>query len=95
MTSTLTARLRVPLSCTLIGLLSCTDTTGPRGTPTVASVTAVAGDNQLVPELTRVPVPPSVGVKDSAGYPIAGVRVMFAPVGAGSSRVDGAEQVTD
>ena len=93
MTSTRSARRRHALGCTILGLLSCTETTAPRGTPTVASVTIVAGDNQLVPELTPVPRQPSVVVKDSAGRPIAGARVLFAPDGPG--RVDGAEQVTD
>ena len=95
MTSTLAARLRLALGCTILGLLSCIDTTAPHGMASPASVTIVAGDKQLVREVRRVPKQPSVVVKDSAGRPIAGARVLFAPGSGVRGRVDGAEQVTD
>ena len=81
------------LMLAIFALLGCTDSTRP-ASPTVASVTVLAGDGQLAPEFTAVLVRPSVVVKDAANRPVPGVRVTFAAADP-RDRVEGAVATTD
>lgn len=57
-----------------------------KATPT--QLTKVAGDGQVVPRGTAVPINPTVLVADAAGRPVSGIEVAFA-TGAGGGQLTG------
>ncbi|MBX7185157.1 MAG: hypothetical protein K1Y01_08455 [Vicinamibacteria bacterium] len=57
-------------------------------------ISSYAGDNQIAPIGSSVPVPPSVVVRDSFDVPVPGVQVTFA-VGSGGGSVAGGAQITN
>lgn len=57
-----------------------------RAVPT--QLVKVAGDDQVVPRGTAVPIAPSVVVRDAAGRPVSGIDVTFA-TGAGGGQLTG------
>jgi uncharacterized protein YjdB len=64
----------------------------PTGPP--AAITIFAGDNQVAPPNTAVPIPPAVRVTDFAGVGVAGISVTFSMRSGGGS-ITGAVAVSD
>jgi adhesin/invasin len=86
-----------PGSRTLIfaasGYASAASTPVSLGVGAPAAVAAAAGDGQSAPAGTKVPVAPSVVVRDAGGTPVPGVGVTFA-VASGGGSVEGALAIT-
>lgn len=59
------------------------------------TIAVSAGNHQVAPPSTRLPVDPQVLVTDGSGNPVQGVSVTFAVTAGGGSLVGSAVQTTD
>lgn len=59
------------------------------------TIALYAGNHQVAPPSTRLPVDPKVSVTDVDGNPVQGVSVTFAVTGGGGSLAGSAVQTTD
>jgi plastocyanin len=83
-------------SVLLAGLVACSSGDGGGGpnTPAAASLSAIAGNNQVGPAGAPLAASLAVVARDAASNPVAGVTVQWA-VGSGGGSVSSASSVTD